>query len=373
MLTSDCLIIGGGVIGLSVAWELAQRGASVTVLDRQRIGGAASWAGAGILPPANFATALDPLDQLRGLSHQLHPRWAARLQEETGIDTGFRRCGGLYLARSAGEAAVMAGQVSYWEAYGIEAEKLTPEALVEDQPALAACAASGRLQGGWLVPDECQLRNPDHLQALRTACAQRGVRLWEGSDVRLLEEPAAGGVVVRTAEQTWNAELAVIAGGAWTPALADAIGFSTGIVPVRGQMVLYRLPTPPLTRVVNEGHRYLVPRLDGHLLVGSSEEEVGYQCETTESVIGSLRAWAEDLLPLLQDASIEQTWAGLRPATVDEFPYIGRVPGQRRTWIAAGHFRSGLHLSCATAVVIADLIAGQDPPLAIDAFRPGRG
>jgi glycine oxidase len=128
-----------------------------------------------------------------------------------------------------------------------------------------------------------------------------------------------------------------------------------------------------LTRVVNEGHRYLVPRLDGHLLVGSSEEEVGYQCETTESVIGGLREWAEELLPNLKEASVEQTWAGLRPATVDAFPYIGRVPGRRRTWIAAGHFRSGLHFSCATAVVIADLIEGQDPPFDIDPFRPGRG
>lgn len=375
MISSDCLIVGGGVIGLSIAWELSRRGATVTVLDRDRIGYGASWAGAGILPPANFDTALDPIERLRGFSHRLHPQWSAELLEATGIDTEFRRCGGIYLARSAGEAAAMAAQVSYWKEYSITAEPLDEAQLVRDQPRLKSVVESRRIRGAWLLRDECQLRNPAHLQALRIACANRGVRLLESCDVLKLEERGEGTSLIHalTTRGRFDSDFAVMAGGAWTPALADAIGLRTGILPVRGQMVLYRLDRPPLTRVVSEGHRYLVPRLDGRLLVGSCEEEVGYRCETTQSVIESLRRWAEQLLPDLATAEVEKTWAGLRPGTVDEFPYIGRLPGRKRTLIAAGHFRSGIHLSCGTAVAIADLIEGRDPPIDLDPFRPGRG
>ena len=104
-MRDDCLILGGGVVGLSIAYQLARDGWQVRVIDRSQPGREASWAGAGILPPANLRTATHPLEKLRGLSHQLHPEWAERLHAETGIDTGFRRCGGLYLARSSGEAA----------------------------------------------------------------------------------------------------------------------------------------------------------------------------------------------------------------------------------------------------------------------------
>lgn len=375
MASDECLIIGGGVIGLSIAWELSRRGARVTVVDRERIGYGTSWAGAGILPPANFETALDPVDRLRGFSHRLHPQWAATLGEATGIDTGFRRCGAIYLARSAGESAAMAAQVNYWKEYGITAESLDEAQLVQDQPQLKSIVERGGIRGAWRVPDECQLRNPTHLKALRVACANRGVRLLESCSILNLEESngRTPSVRVLTADGCIESEFAVMAGGAWTPGLADAIGLRTGIFPVRGQMVLYRLAAPPLTRIINEGHRYLVPRLDGRLLVGSCEEEVGYHCETTPSVLASLRRWAEAFLPDLASADVEKTWAGLRPGTVDEFPYIGRVPGRKRTFIAAGHFRSGIHLSCGTAVVVADLIEGRDPPIDLAPFRPGRG
>src|SRR4051794_29509668 len=125
-----CLVIGGGVIGLSLAYELSRQKWGVRVLDRQTCGQEASWAGAGILPPANSATALHPLDQLRALSHELHAQWAERLVVETGIDNGFRRCGGLYLARTAGEAALLAGMAETLKEEQIDCRRLSAEELM---------------------------------------------------------------------------------------------------------------------------------------------------------------------------------------------------------------------------------------------------
>src|SRR6185503_3643952 len=123
-LMDDCLIVGAGVIGLSLAYELAGHGMRVRVVDRQEPGREASWAGAGILPPANPDTADHPYEQLRGISHRLHAEWARRLRQETGIDTGYRRCGGIYLARTAGEGASLVGYVSWCGSVGIEIQRL---------------------------------------------------------------------------------------------------------------------------------------------------------------------------------------------------------------------------------------------------------
>lgn len=369
----DCAIVGGGVIGLSIAWELASRGMSVTLWERDQVGRGASWAGAGILPPANPQTALDPLDQLRALSHQLHPQWAQRLTETTGIDTGLRRCGGLYLATSSGEAAALQGLRGYWQAYGIEAIAMTAEQLATDEPALAALADSGRFEAAWLLPDEWQLRNPHHLRALSAACRAEGVVIHSGVTVHRVSQQGGHAARLETDQGVVDAGDAVIAGGAWTRQLAASSGVPLDILPVRGQILMYCLPAPILRRIVNEGNRYFVPRADGRLLVGSTEEEVGYDLRTTQPVIDSLRHWAEGILPVLRGATIERVWAGLRPATVDGFPYIGRVPGKANLCVASGHFRSGLHLSCGTAVAVADLLQHREPPVPLDAFRVGRG
>src|SRR5687768_3192644 len=175
---TDCLIVGAGVIGLSLAYELAIHGLRVRVIDRQEPGREASWAGAGILPPANFKTALHPLDQLRGLSHRLHVEWARQLRDETGIDTGYEPCGGLYLARTAGEAATLQGLARDLQQMDIAIERLSPAALAKLEPEITSS-----VRVAYLLPDEAQLRNPHHLRALVAACQQRGVSIVSGVDV----------------------------------------------------------------------------------------------------------------------------------------------------------------------------------------------
>jgi glycine oxidase len=369
----SCLIIGGGVVGLSLAYELARRGWRVTIVDCGPLGREASWAGAGILPPANAGTALHPLDQLRALSNDLHEDWAQRLLIETAIDTGFRRCGGLYLARTAGEAAALAAMAQTLREEQIACRLLSASELKASESALAHLASSGDLRAAYELPDECQLRNPRHLKALAAACRRLGVEIHEHCEVTEII-PADGQVIaVRTPRGNLTADAFAITAGPWTERILAREHVSTGIFPMRGQMVLFRCERPPFRRVLNEGPRYLVPRDDGYVLAGSTEEEAGFDKSTTSEAIAELSQFAINLVPTLHDATIEQTWAGLRPASYDGFPYIGRMPGLENAFVAAGHFRSGLHLSPGTAVVLADLMCGAMPSIDLSPFRVSRG
>src|SRR5262249_34892770 len=151
------------------------------------------------------------------------------------------------------------------------------------------------------------------------------------------------------------------------------LGISTGIMPIRGQMVLFKCSTPQIRHIINEGPRYLVPREDGHVLVGSVEEEAGFDKRTTDTVIADLTQFAYGVAPTLRAATIESSWAGLRPGTFDGFPYLGAVPGLSNAFVAAGHFRSGLYLSTGTARLMAELMMGQTPDIDITPFRIARG
>ena len=370
---NDCLIVGGGVIGLSLAYELVQHGLRVCVVDRSEPGREASWAGAGILPPANLQTASDPLEQLRGLSHQYHADWAEALRGETGIDTGYFRCGGLYLSRSTGETAALAGLAEMLKGLEIRIERLSLDGLSKLEPALAPIIQSGELRAAYLLPDEAQLRNPDHLRALLAACRHRGVDIRSHVEVQELCVRSGSLQHVRTSDGVLAARQYCIAAGAWTFQLLDSIGIRTGIMPVRGQIVLFGCGVRPFERVINEGSRYLVPRKDGRVLVGSTEEEVGFDKRTTEAATSELEQLALGLVPCLRSARVERSWAGLRPATFDGLPYLGRIPTLENAYVAAGHFRSGLHMSPGTAVVLGQLIRGESPQIDLSYFRIGRG
>lgn len=178
---------------------------------------------------------------------------------------------------------------------------------------------------------------------------------------------------VCTSPGEFKADAFVITAGPWTERILAREGVPTGIFPMRGQMVLFRCARQPFKRVLNDGPRYLVPRDDGYVLAGSTEEEAGFDKSTTEEAIAELTNFATDLVPALRAANVEQTWAGLRPASYDGFPYIGRMPGLENAFVAAGHFRSGLHLSPGTAVVLADVMCGATPAIDLMPFRVSRG
>lgn len=364
-------IVGGGVVGLSTAWELARRGLQVTVLERGDIGRATSWAGAGILPPCNRDSATDPMDQLRGLSHELFPRWTSELQALTGIDSGYRKCGGWYLADTPGERASLLGMMGYWQELGIDCDQVAPDQLAKREPALATWADDRREVSAWWLPDEAQLRSPRYLRALRQACDVAGVRIREHTEVcDIFCANAQASLVVEGSSVT--SDHIVLCGGPWTGQIARTIGLELSVVPIRGQILLLKADHPVVRSIVNLGQRYVICREDGYTLIGSCEEETGFQLGTTPEMLEDLYKFAVSLIPSLRLADRIDAWSGLRPMTMDGIPMIGRVPQTNNLYVAAGHFRSGLHLSTGTAVVLAELICGENPSVDLSAFRIGK-
>lgn len=371
-MAEDCLIIGGGVIGLNLAFDLVQQGWKVRLIDRAEPGREASWAGAGILFPAKRLPNTHPFEQLFGLGHQLHAPLAMQLQQETGLSTGFRRTGGIHIARDRASLQSLQQEIQDWRTQGIEVEQLSPDGLHALEPKLLPGRSCESLLAAFHLPDECQLRNPWHLKALLAACTARGVRIdsncaaesfdLEGNCIRGLQ----------TNRGLLTARNFCVTSGPWSRGLLSQLGHEPAIRPVRGQMVLFKSDRLQLTRIVDEGLRYLVPRNDGRTLCGSTMEEAGFEKQTTAEGISSLKEFAFSLVPELAEVEIEQTWAGLRPGTLDQLPYLGPVPGLKNAFVAAGHFRSGLQLSAATARVMSQLIRGETPEIDLTPFRLDR-
>jgi len=388
---SDVLIVGGGVIGLSIARELALAGLRTTLCDRQQPGREASWAGAGILPPALPGDPSRPLARLTAATHRLWPELALQLRESTGLDNGFRRCGGIVIRGSVAEdvpeltfrpepRASLDLEIAAWRAAGATAKPLSAAALRAEEPELTA-----ELDGGFRLPEVWQVRNPWHLRALIADCRRLGVQLRSDLAARRLWVERGRARGVETDSGRLAADRVVIAAGAWsrellpTPAglgagLSDASGPGSGndadIVPVRGQMVLFKLPQSPLRRVVECGNRYLVPRDDGHLLVGSTEELAGFDRQTTPAGIAGLVAFARRIVPCLRAVEPVRDWAGLRPFARAGLPYLGPAPGCEGLSLAAGHFRAGLHLSPITARLLRQSLLGTPTDLPLDPFLP---
>jgi glycine oxidase len=358
----EVLIVGGGVIGLTTAYFLARDGVPVAVLDRGDFGQEASWAGAGILPPGNPSGARTAFDRLRAHSAALFPALSAELRERTGLDNGYVRCGGLEFADGDDPTAVQA-----WHDEGIAFEVVDRPALAQLEPAVAP--GPGTV---YHLPDLAQLRNPRHVKALLAACTSLGVRLQPGCPVHGFEVQGQRIRALRTGLGRLEADRFLLATGAWTDTLLEQVGWRPGIHPVRGQIALLRTTGTLFRRVLLHEARYLVPRPDGRVLVGSTEERAGFDKRTTAGAIGELLAFAFDRVPGLAGAHLERCWAGLRPGSPDGLPFLGPVPGFANLFVAAGHFRAGIQLSPATGLVLKEVLLGQPPTVSLEAFRLDR-
>jgi glycine oxidase len=364
---SEVIIVGGGVIGLSIAYVLAREGVLATVLDRRELGREASWAGAGMIPPHTERVAGPPLVQLRSWSAALYPAWSAALRDETGIDNGYRRTGGVDVAWTAEEEDDLRRAAGRWRAEGITYERMAPADFGRVEPAL-----NPALRVAYFLPDRAQIRNPRHLQALARAAADRGVSLRPHQAVVAFETAGDRVVAVRTSDGRLPCGTVVVAAGPWSAALLAGVGVAAPTPPIKGQIVLLRGDPPPLRRIIERGKNYLVPRDDGRILVGATEEEAGFDTRTTSEAVRDLIGEAIALCPALAGAEVERAWAGLRPGSLDTRPYIGAAPGLGNLIIATGHKRAGLQLSPATAELVADLVLGRPPRLDLDPFRVDR-
>ena len=360
----DVAVIGGGIIGLTAAYFLAKDGAAVEVLDRSDLGREASWAGAGIIPPGDPDRAATPADRLRAVGSARFPALSAELRELTGIDNGYLRCGGIEFLHPADEYVL-----PLWRAEGIAFERLTRDGLKKLEPAVDDVAGEP-----YLLPGCAQVRNPWHLRALVAACERIGVRLRPHEPVGKFITDNRRVTAVRLNDgREVSAGSFLIAAGAWSEEFLEQLGHRPNVHPVRGQIALFNPSRPLLSRVLMLGKEYLVPRGDGRILVGSTEEpEAGFEKANTPGAVAKLTALARRTVPALADAPVEKCWAGLRPGSPDGLPLLGSVPGYDNTFVAAGHFRAGVQLSVGTAQLIAELLHGRPTSIPLEPFRLDR-
>jgi glycine oxidase len=290
---------------------------------------------------------VNPFRRLRTESRRIIAGWAEEILSDTGIDIGFRRTGGLLLAEPDPES---------FRALGAE---LRTETVALEQWDAAALAAREPLlaHGGpalWL-PDHGQIRNPRYLKGLIAWGRRLGVEHRPGAEVSLVGRDAT--VQLKSGESL-SAGTVLVAAGAWAGRLLGAIA-DLPVYPLKGEMLLYRTAPGSVRSVVELGRRYVAPREDGMLLVGSTEEKSGFDKSTTAAGVESLRAFAEEVFPFLMTATLERTWAGLRPACDLGAPILGPLPGMERVWVSAGHFRQGLQLSPGAAELVAAWMTGE--------------
>ena len=348
MPSPDVIVVGGGLIGLSAARELHNRGLRVTLLEKGRVGREASWAGAGMLAASAFPPG-HPLRPLALASVALYPQFVARLQAETEIDIDLGRGGTLALTSHE---------------WGTTISRAAAQRMV---PGLAPEAFEGETTATFL-PDDQYVDNRQLVTALRRALELRGIVIEEGCAVTRIM--TAGGVSrLETGGGVRSAGQILITAGAWS----GEIGGLDGVCPVRprkGQMLAFDTKSC-LPCVVIGREIYLVPRRDGRVLAGATLEDVGFDRHVQPGDIAMLRDRAMRVLPALAAAKVEETWAGFRPATPDALPLLGPVPGAD-VWLATGHFRDGILLTPVTAGVMADLMTGVVPQMELASFRPER-
>lgn len=346
---SDFLIVGGGVVGLACAAELLARGAEVAVVDRGSCGAESSWAGGGILSPLCPWDYPDEVTRLTSRGAALFPAWAGALREATGIDPEYERSGMRVLPPYDRQMAL------HWcAAHDVRIEELE----------------SG---GALFLPDVAQARNPRLLRALRSHVAALGGRIIEQCGVRRIVVKQSFVSKVETACGDLAADKYIVAAGAWSREVLGPHALHLDIRPVRGQMLLFKFDAPPFAPIVLQKDLYLIPRRDGHVLVGSTLEDVGFDKTVTAAAHDGLWQRAQQILPQLRDMSPVRQWAGLRPASPHNIPTIGRHPDLVNLYVNSGHFRYGVTMAPASAEILANDFLGQPQALDVTPYRAGWG
>jgi glycine oxidase len=355
------LIVGAGVIGLSSALELASRGADVTVLDQGRASHESTWAGGGILSPLlpwHYGAAVNALSEYsRGLFFD----WCARLQALSGHDPELIKSGMLVLPPvDEAEAEKSEAEAATWcEAHGWSYARCSSRDFLPCAPQVDAL---------WL-PGVFQARNPRLGRALLGAAKAAGVKIVEHARVKNLV--TLGGRVngVQTEHARYAADIVVLAAGAWSASIAGLEVLQKNVFPVRGQMLLFKAEPGLLSSIVLHNGRYLIPRVDGHILAGSTLEDVGFDKETTAEAKIQIMEFAMGLLPGLDELLLAQQWSGLRPGSPDNVPLIGPHAELDNLFLNTGHFRYGVTMAPGSAKLLASLIFGETTPIDASPYR----
>jgi glycine oxidase len=357
--TSDITIIGGGVIGLLTAREFIKAGATVTIIEKNELGRESSWAGGGILLPLYPWRQPDAITRLVMQSLKLYPTLAAQLTANTQIDPEWNPCGLLIVKNPDISAAVDwcdANNIVYRPA-GVDFFNMLN--TVPDQPL-------------WL-PEIAQARNPRLVKSLKQDMINKGATLIEHCELKAVNVAENRITSIDTSSGRFSVNQLIVAAGAWTGQLFEqffsAAGNAPKIAPVKGQMLLFDAQPETLSYMVLDGDQYLIPRLDGKILAGSTVEQDDFNKTTTAEARNRLQDFALNLLPPLNNFPVITHWAGLRPGTEHGIPYIDKHPEIGNLWINAGHFRNGLAMGPASAQLMADLVLQRTPQVAPEPYQ----
>ncbi|WP_347549619.1 glycine oxidase ThiO [Pseudalkalibacillus hwajinpoensis] len=354
-------IVGGGVIGLSIAYECAIRGHDITVIEAFECGGQASGAAAGMLAPySEIEEDPDDFFRLCQKSLQLYPEWQKAIKQVSKMDFEYNESGSLYCIYHEADRLSLETKQSWQKDFGVESYILSGDEVREKEPEL-----SKEIVAALWCPEESHIYAPDYVKALLQACRNLGVRVIE----RAGEANLVNRTVVTDQHQI-EADINVICTGAWSMKWEEKLGFSLPVYPIRGQICAY--DGPKLNHIIFTSQGYLVGKGNGSLVAGASEDIAGFDTNVTAHGVGRLEKWSKKVIPGLIGKAPFHRWAGLRPATQDGFPLIGRIAKNPEVILATGHYRNGILLSPITAKIVADEIEGEPQMVSIDRFRPNR-
>ncbi|MCX7193306.1 MAG: glycine oxidase ThiO [Proteobacteria bacterium] len=350
-MQSEFLIIGGGAVGLTSAQALLRSGYKVTLLERGTTGQEASWAGGGIMSPLCSWDYAESVTRLTQRSMGMFDDAMASLHAATGIDPEYLKSGMLLLPPCKNELATQ------W--------------CTDHQVQLQAVLLNDYLPGlqgdGLLMPDIGQVRNPRLLAALRQHVTMLGGVILEHHEVQQFEMTGDRVTGLQTSQGRLCADNYIVAAGAWSRTLLGEHALSLDVRPIRGQILLFKLDTPPFRQILLQGNLYFIPRLDGHVLVGSTLEDVGFDKSTTAEARINLLQRVYALFP--DWPAPVKHWAGLRPGSTDNIPTIGRHPALSNLYANCGHFRYGVTMSLACTELLLNEIENRPQPLNTDEYR----
>ena len=363
-MSFDTLIIGGGAIGLSIARELDKRGArGICVVDKGPTGREASWAAAGMLGPQAEADEFGTFYQMCCASRDLYPGLAAALLDETGVDIELEQSGTLALGFTDEDGHRLIARCNDQRAAGLNVELLSSEEVLRLEPSVSVAVQKGLyFAGDW------QVENRLLLKALRSYADIHGIEIRENTAVDSLLMNDGRVVGAETSKGTIAAHTTVAATGAWTSLIKvgrSAMPFD--VEPVRGQIVCLRSEPGRFRHVIHTGRGYIVPRVDGRVLLGSTSEHVGFEKRVTDDAVRGLMEMAAEVSPSLTGDPLD-SWSGLRPFAAGGEPVLGEISGLEGLFIAAGHYRNGILLAPLTGEIAADWILDRNASEFLTAF-----
>jgi glycine oxidase len=368
--TAGAIIVGAGVIGLSVARSLLLRGLrDVVVIDREGPGAEASWAAGGMLAPQAEAECDGDFFRLACASRDMYQAFAASLQDESGIDIELEATGTLYVAFTESDQHEIEHRFEWQTRAKLPVQKLSGDEARLFEPALAPGA-----RAALLFPNDTQVENRKLVTALAASVRRLGGEIISSTNVEALILGGDRVEGVRTADFTMNAPVVVVACGAWTTALMvqDKRLPQVRIEPVRGQMLCFDSRSNLARHVIYSPRGYLVPRLDGRLLAGSTTEHVGFDKRTTARGVRSILENAMEISPAVEALTLTDFWSGLRPRASDDLPVIGRSSEIGGLFFSTGHYRNGILLTPITGELLAEEILTGHAPKMLNAFSPDR-